>query len=686
MKATLRRFFALLAVASTLVGAALSAPALQGGAIRGGAIRGGAIRGGAIRGDNTGPQAAPIDQFHPDREIEVEPAYGGRVIVHLSSMPASLNRVLENSAVTNNMMYEVHERLVMQDWEFWDIKPRLCRSWDTEDQIVLKPGAAAKYDSAVQIGSGNRERWVLYGEVTEGEAGLTVSAKSKGNGSGEATTVASDDVEAVQRGTVFTFYLKPDVKWHDGHVFDASDVYFTWNLFNNEFVSCDASRFQFTKVLHGEVVDPLTVRFFYAKQHFKALETVGDLTILPQHLYDLNDPDNEQYDPQTHKAFEAEHGADYVFTPEDLGEYVNDNPHNDMWVGLGPYRVTAKTSQYIEAERFEDYNPAICERVGYFDTIRWRYIGNDDTAKEALLNGELDYWDRVKSEDYFGEATSNEQFTGTFYKGYNYYGAYGYTGWNTKRPQLKDPMVRKALAHAFDVQEWLDTKYKGLAIQVTGPQNYFGPAYDHSVKPLSYDPDLAEELLAEAGWYDRDGDGIIDKDGVPFEITFMMPTGNDASKSFGLKYMEALGRLGIKLNMQTREWATFLDKIYERDFDCINLAWVPPLESDPQQLWHSSEDKPKTSNHAGVNDPEVDRLIDAIQIELDAEKRTALMYKLHRKIYDLQPYFFMLNSPRKFAVNKKIRGYQGFKIAPSYSIRRWYYPAGTEGTRATLKK
>lgn len=637
------------------------------------------------QGDDIGPRPAPVDEFHPDREIEAKPAYGGRAIVHLSSMPESLNRVVENSAVSNWMLYEMHERLVHQDWEFWDMQPRLCTRWDAEDQLILKPGTEGKYPTAMQVGSGDKRRWVVYGASQASGSDWSVTQQSPGVAKDQQVTVAGDDVLSRERETVFTFYLKPEVTWHDGHVFDANDVFFTWNLYNNASVDCDETRFQFQKVLSGEVIDPLTVRFVYEKQYFKALESVGDMSILPQHLYDLNDPDNKQYDPDTHAAFAAQHGADYVFTEADLGNYVNDNRHNNEWIGLGPYKLKEKTSQYIEAERYEGYNPAISPRVGYIDTIRWRYIGNDDTAKEAMLNGELDYFARVRSEDYFGEATSKKQFTDTFYKGYMYTGTYGYTGWNTKRPQLSDPMVRKALAHAFDVEEYRKTTYKGLAIQVTGPQNYWSAGYDHTVEALAYDPDLAEEMLAEAGWYDRDGDGLIDKDGVAFEITFMMPTGNKASETFGLKYMEALGKLGIKLNIQPYEWATFLEKILERDFDCINLAWVPPLESDPEQLWHSKWDQPQSSNHSGVNDPEVDRLIDAIQIELDKEARAELMRALHRKIYDMQPYFFMFNTPRKFAMNKGIRGFQGFKIAPGYSLRRWYYPAGTEGTRATAK-
>ncbi len=635
----------------------------------------------ASNGDELSDGQVPVDEFHPQRETAVTPAYGGRVIMHLSSMPESLNRVIENSAVTNWILYEAHERLVMQNWETWEIEPRLCTHWHAEDQLILKPGAASKYESAVQIGTGDKSRWVIYGESELQGANWQVKPRSNQNASLEPLSVAAEDLISNERATVFTFYLKPDVKWHDGHTLDAADVYFTWNLYNNSHVDCDETRFQFQKVLSGEVVDSLTVRFFYEKQYFKALESVGDMTLLPQHLYDLTDPDNKTYDPETH----AEYGAGYEFSEEDLGEYVNSNIHNIEFVGLGPYKITQVTSQFIEAERNLNYNPQISDRLGYFDTIRWRYIGNDGTAMEALLNGELDYFARVKSEDYFGAATATEHFTKSFYKGYMYTGTYGYTGWNTKRPQLADPMVRRALAHAFDVETYRRTKYKGLAKQVTGPQNYFGPGYDSELKPLAYDPDLAEELLAEAGWYDRDGDGLIDKDGVAFEITFMMPTGNAASQSFGLKYMEALGKLGIRLKMESFEWATFLEKILERNFDCINLAWVPPIESDPEQLWHSKWDKPQSSNHSGVNDPEIDRLIEAIQIELDGAARGALMKELHRKIYALQPYFFLLNSPRKFALNKRVRGFQGFKIAPGYSLRRWFLPAGSEGTRATVK-
>lgn len=429
-------------------------------------------------------------------------------------------------------------------------------------------------------------------------------------------------------------------------------------------------------MLHADVLDRLTVRIFYDEQYFLAEQNVCEIPLIARHVYDLLDPDCKDYAAD----------ADLV----QRGEYINKNPANNDWIGLGPYRVSGHDpSQYIDSVRFDDYYDADHPLFGgYFDQIRWRYIPDDSAAFQALLNGELDYFDRVKSEQYFGEQTKQKVFTDNYYKGYFYTGQYGYTGWNLLRPQLKDKAVRHALAHAFDMENWRKTKYKGLAKIVTGPQNYFSLGYDRTVEPLAYDPGLAEELLAEAGWYDRDGDGIADKDGVKLEIEFLYPSGNDASKDFGIAYQEALAEIGVKLNLRNLEWATFLERILERKFDAINLAWVPPLESDPEQIWLSEKGKPgvRSSNHSAVMDPKIDEMIRRGQRELDVMKRAEIWKELHRYIYDLQPYLFMMNPPKKFAMNEKIRGLQTFQISPGYDPRRWYYPKGTPGTRATRAK
>ena len=635
----------------------------------------GALAGAQGENEPTGPGPVQPDIFNPEVQggDEVEgKAYGGRIIVHLSTMPENMNKVVENSAVVTWMYYAVHESLLHQDWETWEFNPRLAKSYETEDMLVLKSGAVAKYGDAVKACAEGDEKNIVFGKVEETDDGYVVRPVSKGARFEGELQVAKADVESLERGTVLTFSLREGVPWHDGHLFDANDLYFTWSCYWNPDVDCDETRSLYGKIVDCEVVDDYTVRYVYKEQFYSALETIAKMPVIARHVYDLTDPDNAQHNAEA--------------TPQEVAANVNDHPNNHLFIGLGPYKVTKWDPQYIEAQAFDGHFSKDDPKYGgYLDTIRWRYINDDNTAFQAAINGELDLFVRVKSTDYFGEATETEAFKKNLYKGYLYTGTYGYTSWNLLRPIFKDVNVRKALAHAFDMENYRLTNYKGLAKRVTGPAHRFSPAYNHDVKAPEYDPDLAEELLAEAGWYDRDGDDIIDKDGVPFEFEFLFPSGNEASKTFGIKYQEALANIGVKMNLANLEWATFLDRVLDREFDAINLAWVPDLESDPEQLWHSKWANPedRTSNHAAFADDEADRLIEALQRELDRDERMKIWNKFHARVAELHPYIFMLNPPRKFALNKRFRGFKTSMISPGYALRQVYLPAGAPGTRAT---
>jgi peptide/nickel transport system substrate-binding protein len=640
-------------------------------------------------GDDSGPGPAPIDSFHPDhqpgpdgrRPPLPEPALGGRVIVHLESLPASLCYPIENSAVTRRILQELHESLLEQDWETWELKPVLCERWELEDVLVLEPAAAQRYPAARELertlrrepgepssGAPRTERiHVLFGRAEETEGGWRLVPRSAANPLEGPLEVPAADVRERLRDSAVTFLLRDGVRWHDGHVFDARDVAFTWSLFENPAVDCDEQRFQFLKVAGVDEIDPRTVRFLFGEQYYLSLKIVGQMTILPSHLYDLSDPDNPDHRES--------------FTPEEQARHVNENPHNREWVGLGPYRLSEFGQQSIEARRFEEYfDPA---HAGWVDTIRWRLIADDNTAFQALLGGELDYFGRVKSEDYVGAATRTPEFTSRLYVGHFFLGIYGVIAWNLSRPQLADLRVRRALAHAFDFDEFKRTYFRGLANQVTGPFPFRSPGYDHGVVPLEHDLERAAGLLAEAGWYDRDGDGIADKDGVKLSIELSMPAGNVASRTMGLRFQENLRKIGVDLRLREFEWATFKQRYLDREFDAANLAWVPDLENDPEQAYHSRWAEPglRSSNLSGLRDEQVDELIERGQREMDPARRAAIWRELHARIYELQPYLYNFNPPIKFAISRAVRGFQSFAIDPGYSIRRWYYPAGTPGTR-----
>lgn len=552
-----------------------------------------------------------IDALHPDRATPAKPAYGGRVVVHVDALP----RNGLNGVVQNS---GVATRILREVHE-----TLLLRDWLTAE---FRPDLA--------------ESWA----VTEG-------------------------------GTVYTFLLRKDVRWHDGHPFDARDVLFSWNANRSAFLAAKENRFRFTKMRSAEVLDPFTVRFTWKEPYFDALATLGDMCILPAHLYDLSDPDNAEA--------ARRRSRDPAWKPDEReqGEFVNKNTHNLEWVGLGPYRITKWEPELVEAVRFDGYfDPA---RVGYLDTIRWRYVASTDTAFQALLNGEIDFLPGMGAEDWFGETTQKPAFTEGFYKGWFYTSNYWYVGWNLQRPQLADARVRTALAMLFDFDEFQRGFYKGLAAQVTGPGSLFSAGYDRDLAPLPHDPKAAAALLEEAGWKDRDGDGVLDKDGVKLEIELLTQPNNKVGQAFGQRYQEGLGKAGIRLGIQQLEFATLNERRAQREFDAVALGWAPPIESDPEQIWHS-RGAPKGSdgsNFSGLADVRVDALIEKGQRELDPEKRAVIWRELHRLVYELQPYLFCYNVPRKFAMSRRIRGFQSAVLDPGYVIRRWYYPEGSPGTR-----
>lgn len=660
-------------------------------------------------------QAAPVvaevkgatveaDLFHPARAPGADgkrpaapaPAYGGRATVHLERLPRTLNNVLENQGAIRRMMYELHETLLLRDWETMEWGPNLAKEWWVEDGLHFKssPFTWGVWGAIAEERPDGSVSYILNGRILHEKDGKLRTAGRRefhhegvlGDRYDKLEDVEDEQpapvnaLDHVEHGTVLTFRLRDDVTWHDGHPFDARDVVFSLELYQNALVECGERRPQFAGIVKVEALDPHTVRVWYDTQSYYRLTALGsELTILPAHLYDLTHPDNvegnakRKLDPQW-KPSQAE-----------AAEFINKNPHNRAFVGLGPYKLARFDEQGVLAERNPHYFDS--SRAGYLDQLFWRFIADDGAAFQALLNGELDFFARMSADDYFGPATQSDAFTKRNYKGHFYSGNYWFTAWNLRRPQLADVRVREAIARAFDFEGFKNATYKGLADVVTGPWMLNRPEYDKSVLPYPRDPAKARALLEEAGWLDRDGDGVADKDGVKLEIELLSDAGNAISRAFAAKLQEDLKAVGIALRYTALDSKAVDERKKKRDFDAVALAWALGFETDPEQVWHSkwAPADAKGSNFGGFADERCDALIEAGQKELDPEKRAAIWRALHARIYELQPYLFGYSPPRKFGMNKALFGLQLVAQDPNYVLRRWYYPAGTPGTRPTLE-
>jgi peptide/nickel transport system substrate-binding protein len=343
-------------------------------------------------------------------------------------------------------------------------------------------------------------------------------------------------------------------------------------------------------------------------------------------------------------------------------------------MGVGPYKFGRwETGRQIVLVRNDDYwNEA---RQGHLDRIIFRFISDNVASLQALKNGEVDFISRRISSEQFDGETNDPAFLRKFAKVEYYIGGFLWTGWNMRRPPFDDVRVRQAMDYgAFDRQRFLDEVLHGRGVIVTGYESYFGPAYNHDILPRPYDPEKAKELLLEAGWYDRDGDGLRDKNGQPFRFEFLMPSGDEAYRRRAALMKESLRKLGIDMLIRELEWATFIQNITDLKFDACTLRWATSIEGDPYQLWHTSQSSNRGSNYVGFGNAQSDRLIEQSRLEIDDTERRKLFFEFHRILHETQPYQFLFMEPELAAYDKKYRGVKFYKMRPGYDLTEWYIP------------
>ena len=432
----------------------------------------------------------------------------------------------------------------------------------------------------------------------------------------------------------YTFHLRDDIKWHDGKPFTADDVLYTFQKIMDEKVDAPHMRVYYKDVKTVEKLDDYTVRFTYALPYFKALEFVGGIPIIPKHVFD--------------------DGKDF-----------NSHPAGRAPIGNGPYKfVKWDTGSQIVLERDENY----WDKSKFPDIRRivFRIIPDDIVAFQRLKKGDLDM-DSLNPKQWVKQSNT-PAFEKLFAKHEYYTPAYRYVGWNLRRPYFQDRKVREALARLINREGILKNLEYGLGKLTTGPFWIFGYEYDKSLPQIPFDPAGAKKLLDEAGWIDHDGDGIRDKDGVKFSFKFLLPSGAEFYQNLATIMKKDFAEAGIEVEIQTMEWAVFVQNLNSRNFDAVSLAWSFGLDQDPYQVWHSSQAE-KGSNFVGFQNGEADKIMEEARQTFDKEKRRELYHRLHRIIYEEQPYAFLYSGP---ALVARSRRFENVKVYPmGLDILEW---------------
>jgi ABC-type transport system substrate-binding protein len=438
---------------------------------------------------------------------------------------------------------------------------------------------------------------------------------------------ARELLPAIAHNPIIEFNLRKNVKFHDGHIFDAHDVKFTYEaIMDPKNLSPRISDYEPVKKV--EVIDPLTVRIIYKRLYSPAIGTWG-MGILPEHL--LNS-----------QALEKEALA---LDKEVQSFSMRQSSFNRRPVGCGPFVFREwKSDQFIVLDRFEDY----WEGPPNYKKYIFRVIPDLLTQEMEFYAGTIDSYGvqphqvkRLKADPRF------QGFSGTSF-------GYTYIGYNIRRKPFDDRRVRQALSMAIDVNKIIEYVIYNQGERITGPFPKQTDFYNPKILPVPYDPEGALKLLAEAGWR-RNAEGWLERNGQRLQFKLITNNGNDIRKAILAIAQDSWKQIGIDVRTDLLEWSVFIqERVNKLDFDALVLGWAMGIDPDLYQIWHSSQIGPHQLNFVGFKSKEADDLIIKIRQEYNHEQQIKYCHRLHQIIANEQPYTFLYVGKWTAILDKRI--------------------------------
>jgi peptide/nickel transport system substrate-binding protein len=317
-------------------------------------------------------------------------------------------------------------------------------------------------------------------------------------------------------------------------------------------------------------------------------------------------------------------------------------------------------------------NPAFPASLGgrpFVDRYVYRIIPEQTTLLAELLTGNVDVYiapsaDQAQS---IIDNPSTELLAYTFKN-------YVFVGWNSRRPQLADARVRRALTMGTDRETIVASILRGYGQVAHGSVPPFHWAYDPAaIDRVEYDPAGARALLDEAGWRDRDGDGVRESaDGTRLAISIKYNPNLQRQQMTEIMQSQ-LAAIGVEVRPMGVEYTTLIQQITSsaRDFDGVMIGWNVEFKLDDTDLFHSERiDQPYA--WSGTKNPEIDRLLEAISRTADREEAKALWREYQNVLAQEQPYTFFYTQSRLDGVNRRVQGVVMDVRGEWVNLKDWY--------------
>ncbi|MCU0327703.1 MAG: ABC transporter substrate-binding protein [Chitinophagales bacterium] len=479
------------------------------------------------------------------------------------------------------------------------------------------------------------------------------------------------------------FEIRDSAIWDDGKPITGYDVAFSYKAVLNP--KCNTEHIKpYFEFLENVLVDSLNPKKFsvIAKKKYILVEEYSGYFVLPRHIFDPKGlMDKISFDALTNpiEIEKLKTNSDALtFAKEFNSELYSRDAKNLK--GSGPYELKEwKTQQKVILTKKKNwwghqYLDSSLANYAYVDLIEYQIMNDWNTAKVSMKSGSLDC---IKSIEFkvFDDLKKEEKFNANYNIHTPIAPQYVYIGLNQNNAILKELAVRKALSHCLDRDLIISTLLYGLGVKVNSMVNPNKDYYNKNIQSLPYNLELAKKALAEAGWKDSDGDGILDKvlEGklTKLSLDYKYNSGNETRKNIGLIYKENLKKVGIELNLSVKEWVKFLDELKAHEFDIYCGSWVgDPNVEDPTQIWHTSSAK-GGSNYVSYGDATSDKLIEEIRGELDEDKRKSLYMAFQQKVNEDIPYLFIYAPLERLAFHKRFTNAKAFTERPGYDLGRW---------------
>ncbi len=479
-------------------------------------------------------------------------------------------------------------------------------------------------------------------------------------------------------GTTYTFHLRDDLKWTDGTPITSADVLYTWKAaqaaaagtINNSNLGYIIDPSGKTGVLDVTAPDAQTVIVKFANAECTALGNAAVLTPVPSHILpaDMSQLNNDAFNlaPNvTAGVFDFD-----AFRPGEQTALKANPDYPDAIKGA------VLPSEYI----FKDVPDATVEvqqfLAGQTNVINGPAVGSRQDIRNSnaqVYSYSGNSWDYMA----FNLADPNNP--------QNAFDDKGNPIDQGHHPLFGDVTVRQAISHAIDVQSIVKAALFGEGTQMSSfliPSSW---ANDSSLPPISYDPKLATQMLAQAGWIDDDNDPttpLVAKgakyapDGTKFEFTLYTNAGNSRRTAIGQLIQDQLGQIGIKVDFQTIDFNTLIDIMEAQTFDAFILGWQNGYPDDPDatQLFTPQSDVVGTgSDFTSFNDAQFNTLNEQAKTVpgCKPEDRAPIYHQMEKIMQDDVPYVWLEAQNGMYAAGANVQGFDPLPDQLYWNVDAW---------------